>query len=531
MRTPATGARAWLAGVAVAGATALSFGLGLYHLGSRSLSLDEGYTWVISSQSISTIFSQQRGDGGHLFLYYVMIHFLVAWFGNGAVVMRLPSVLAGVAAVPLVYLLARRLASDRVAGLFAAWLFAVSTPLVFWQQNAREYAFIVFFAVASALVLVTAVQSASRWGLVAWAALIVMACYTNPGAAFLPAAQLLPFLVWPRARALMKPLAVSVGAAAVVVAIPIAAATLTDGSILLSPPNGAAVKELATFLSSGAGSTTAVTATGYALMAITAVLWAATIVTVVVGLYRNGRTKRTFGLVFALCGLVVPPLLVWVISEAVHPIFADRYLIASLPAAAVVVGMVLARLRPRAVGLCGLALLMAFHCDALAPSYNKPIDDFSGATLSVAVSARPDDCITFFEDDGRLLYDYYAARDQPSGDGSLALPRQVLPSELYTDDPLEVDLYATFSHEFVASQQTVAAVAAAARDCPRLWLFESDIGSPPGLATGVRRRAGLALLVSNIETAYRLQSTKSYPGIKLLLFDRPAPPTSPAVAP
>jgi len=503
-----------VAWAAVAGATGLSVALGLYHLGTRSLWGDEGLTWITSNYKISAIWELQRSDGGHVFLYYLLIHYVTSWFGNSSFVLRLPSVIAGAVSVPLVFLLASRLLADRLAGVFAAVLFAVSMPLVYWQQNAREYAFIVLLAVASTLLIVRAVQEQSGWPLLGWIVLVAVACYTNPQAVFLPAAQLLPVLLWPTARVIWRPLTVAIAAAGAASAIPILAAEHHATGVLQLPPTGNGVRDVATFLASGSGSTTAATDVDYALLGLTAVCWAVAVVMLVLDLQRNGRTGRNFGQAVGISWLIVPPVAAWVISETVHPIFADRYLIVSLPAAAIVVAAALTRVRPRAAGYYGLLYLTVFRFGVLVPTYHVPTEDFSGATQAVAAAAEPGDCIAFYQDVGRELYDYYSVRVHTTP--AHPLPIEILPSAPPGDNPAVVAYRSNFP--FAASPKLFEVVG---YYCPRLWLFEFDTGASRGPEVMQERHAALGLIRHDILSTYRLQKDYAFMGVDLQLFDNP----------
>jgi mannosyltransferase len=520
----------WGAWLVVLAATGASMGLGLYHLTSRSLWLDEGYTWLNSSFKISSLWHASGDSGGHLFLYYLLLHGLTAGFGAGAFVLRIPSVVAGAALVPLGFLLTCRLAADRLAGIFAAVLLAVSSPLVFWQQNAREYVFVALLAVVSTLLLVIAVQDLSRLALIGWAVATAVACYTNPQAVLLPAAQLLPVLVWPPARTMWRPLLVVIGVAAAAAVYPLASASaLASTTVQLGPPNAGAVKEAASFLASGTGSAAATTIADHALLGIMAVLWAGALVALCLDLFERGRTEENFGRGLALSWLVVPGLLSWVISETFQPIFADRYLILSLPAAAIVVAMFLARVQPRAVGIYGLVYLTVFRFGVLAPTYDKPVDDFRGATQVVLAHAQRGDCVVFYQNFERMLYDYYAVRIEHAMLHSGPLPAQVLPPATTTDNPRLVEYYDNLPPTYVAQWQTAAVIAVVPRFCPRIWLYESHAGGPTGTSILRVRYAGLRTLQSRLGTSFRLKATFRFSGVQAQLFERRAPARPPTV--
>ncbi len=86
--------------------------------------------------------------------YYLLMHLLIAVFGNGELVLRLPSAIATVATTAIVAAIGRRLFDRRVA-LIAGVLTAVSLPLIFWAQSARGYAPMVAFLCGAFLIFVT----------------------------------------------------------------------------------------------------------------------------------------------------------------------------------------------------------------------------------------------------------------------------------------------------------------------------------------------------------------------------------------
>ncbi len=97
---------------------------------------------------LTTYFSTNN----HL-LYTLLEKLAVASFGEQEWAVRLPSVLFGVASVPVLYLLTRLIASRFVA-LGTALLLAVSYQHIFFSQNARGYTAHVFFTLAATLFLI-----------------------------------------------------------------------------------------------------------------------------------------------------------------------------------------------------------------------------------------------------------------------------------------------------------------------------------------------------------------------------------------
>lgn len=135
---------------------AVALGLRLVGLGEDALWLDEANTWVIAREPLAGI-ALRLGQDASPPLYYLLLHGWMAVFGESAWVLRLPSVLAGVALVGLTLRVGRELFSPR-AGLAAAWLVAVSPSQIFHSQEARMYSWLGLVALLATWRLVLALE-------------------------------------------------------------------------------------------------------------------------------------------------------------------------------------------------------------------------------------------------------------------------------------------------------------------------------------------------------------------------------------
>jgi mannosyltransferase len=142
--------------------------------------------------------------------------FVLAWLterlGDPAQSLRVASLVAGVAAVPLTYVLGLW-TIGRGAGLVAAALLALSPLLIFYSTEARAYSVVLCLVLLSTLALVRAVRTDGlRW----WVAYGVTSCaaiYAHYPAAFVLIAQI-GWALWARPGAWRALLAAN-GAAAV----------------------------------------------------------------------------------------------------------------------------------------------------------------------------------------------------------------------------------------------------------------------------------------------------------------------------
>jgi uncharacterized membrane protein len=113
-------------------------------------------------------------------LYSLLTHFGLGIFGHAVWVVRLVAFLAGVAIVPVSYLIARRLYGDPLTGLWAAALTATAAPLVDYSVNGRGYTLGALLVLLALWVGTRLVERDSRWDWVGFVACCVLAVYTLP---------------------------------------------------------------------------------------------------------------------------------------------------------------------------------------------------------------------------------------------------------------------------------------------------------------------------------------------------------------
>ncbi len=171
---PLTDAIPWLALGFLVLVAAVARGIGL----NGGLWIDEIYSLVRSFRSpVGRILTEYWGDNHHP-LYALLAHISRAIFGESAWSVRLPAFLFGVAAIPALYALARRLVPQREA-LFACALLAVSYHHVWFSQNARGYSAMAFFAIVLTWL---ALRGLSDGGVRVWlwyAVLAALAAFTH----------------------------------------------------------------------------------------------------------------------------------------------------------------------------------------------------------------------------------------------------------------------------------------------------------------------------------------------------------------
>ena len=140
-------------------------------------------------------------------LYFIALQQWVRMAGDTAFALRFPSALFGALAVPLIYVIARRLLRGTQAekyswpvGLIAAWLVAISPYFVWYSQEATMYAEVTALAIAAIYALRRTVDAADSRRAWPWWAFVVaatmLAMYSHILAALLIGVEIALFLLW-----------------------------------------------------------------------------------------------------------------------------------------------------------------------------------------------------------------------------------------------------------------------------------------------------------------------------------------------
>jgi hypothetical protein len=170
---------------------------------------DETLALFVGRKSLSGLFKTVQTERGG-----APLHFLFAWIvvhlGGGLVGLRLFSALFAIASIPVIALLARRLAGP-TAALVATALVSASWMLLFHGIYGRMYSLFLLTSALSYIACLTAVARGGRrdWGL--WALAVLLTVATHPYGALVLASQ----VVYVLARARTREALVAIAAVAV----------------------------------------------------------------------------------------------------------------------------------------------------------------------------------------------------------------------------------------------------------------------------------------------------------------------------
>jgi mannosyltransferase len=166
--------------------------LRFYDLGAESFWLDEVATTIEVRQSVPDLLTTGRLDQPPA--YYLPIHFWVQIFGISEIGLRSFSALAGTGSIILIYLVGRRLFGKKV-GLLSAFFMAISDFQILFSQEARNYSLFEFAALLSFLFFILYLRSMRKTHFVLYILVSIFMVYTNAYGVFILAAQNLFFVL------------------------------------------------------------------------------------------------------------------------------------------------------------------------------------------------------------------------------------------------------------------------------------------------------------------------------------------------
>ena len=183
----------------------------------QSLAADELATyWIISTHGPGGVISTigHVYPGGATAEITPPLYFIAAWLttqlGHTPELVRGPSLVAGAASIPVIYLLGLRTVGRRAA-LAAAAFTAFSPFMIYYSAEARAYALMMALVMLSTLTMLIAIDTRrARWWFV-YAAASCAAVYTHYTCVFLLSTQLV-WLLWAHPEARKPALLANLGA-------------------------------------------------------------------------------------------------------------------------------------------------------------------------------------------------------------------------------------------------------------------------------------------------------------------------------
>ena len=415
---------------------ALAAFLRLFALGSESLWLDEAMSVSSSKTSLWSIAQTTASQDVHPPLYYFILHFWMLLFGQTETAIRSLSACLGIVSVFLMYKVGQEL-FDRKTGLIAGFLMAISAFAIAYSQEARPYALMLMLTLLSfflfARILKAEVKSKAH--IVLYTLVNILLAYTHIFGLFIIGAQVLYFILFQRRYAGAR-LAFWGAQAVTVVAfspwIYVLFAYTFKGTIeVLNWIPEPSLYIVARSMGSLAGA-------GYLWAALGVILVLIIFCLCLAGVFYSPNPLKQHGApessksskLSKLAALITEPrtalLLIWflfplvialVLSFAVRPIFATRYLIGITPVFYLLAARGIEGVNSFMKSRATQANLAAFSLIALVAIISAPglynyyahpqKEQWREATTLIEQMAQPGDAVVFSEDADRYPFDYY----------------------------------------------------------------------------------------------------------------------------
>jgi uncharacterized membrane protein len=403
-------------------------GLGLRLAVPRGIWLDEAISIHQAHLSIHDLFENLQYGDRHPPLHHLALWLTVKAFGDGELVVRIPSIIAGTLAIPALYLLGREL-YDRRTGLVAAAFGAASPMLIWYSQEARMYAFVELFGLLALWTQLRAIRNPSmgNWGayILATAALLWSHYF---GLLLIGVQQLIWIGVLIHRRRTGEPMrAMTIGflyslavlAMQLVPLLVFAHKQFDSTGAALGSPDGtydslsfyAVVSNMAWALwGYHPDTTTELLAAGWPLLLLLSLL-----------LLGRGGSRQTIILAVAA---ITPIVILIIVALYDRELFEVRYFLVAVP----LLFLLIARLvtgwirnpsaRWAVTGVILFTLLLGL-LDQQTNDGNPRLYDFRGAIKEIRAGAGPRSLVLFEPPDMRYVLDYYAPelRRQPLRDG------------------------------------------------------------------------------------------------------------------
>jgi 4-amino-4-deoxy-L-arabinose transferase-like glycosyltransferase len=395
----------WLWSIVLAGAV-----LRLISLGYKSFWIDEIASVAIARRASPVFWHFLWHDEGNMAAYYLLLRpWLHLGYGEGTV--RLLSVIPGIASIPLMYALARKLFDTRVA-MVASLFLALNACAIFVSQEARAYSFVLFLGLLSTYLFVRLLTRPAHGVALAYAMVAGLSCYFHYFCVLVPAAHYVVLIGIPATRRPRRPLLFAAAIIAIVSA-PILWLMRTQDTGHISwvqPSSWLEAYHLGAYLSAASGK-----AVGGLLLALNLVL---------VGFFAK-RFMRCWGEIderwryLLVASLVATPVLLTLLVSLNRPAFYHRFLIICLPGWILMTalgagGISSTHWRTGALaGVCALSLISTFIL------YRRITEDWKRAITELIARGDASDRVLYYEPVGEFAGENY--RDWLPG-GSNARP-------------------------------------------------------------------------------------------------------------
>jgi hypothetical protein len=401
--------------VAATAVTLLPLLLGILFLGRESFGHDEAASLTIAGSSWSSLWQVVANRETNMSLYYAILH-LWLYIGRGEASVRFLSVIPAALAVPVLYLVGKRLMGSAQA-LVAACLLSLNGYFLYYAQQARAYSLALLLVTLSSLLFLKSIENPSRRTWVAYVAISALAVHAHFFAAFVIVAHAmsLPFAKSGLGRRTHAAAVAMLSVAVLCLPLVVFAATRNQGQLDSLKRIGPHALIAETAPLAGRSST-------LAALYVVALVW------LLAAARRAGAafpgTADRFRIAFLASWLLVPIIGSAIIS-IFSPVFLSRYLIVSLPPLVLAVaGGLYSVGMPRVALVLGLALFV-FSLRSVEMLYaQKDNEDWRATSAYLASVSRPSDGLVVYTMPARAPLDVYVGKT----DLAMRMPTPLYPA-------------------------------------------------------------------------------------------------------
>lgn len=401
--------------VLLAAALAIGAAFRFANLGALEISPDEATSWAAAAApSFAEVGARHvELNPGEFPIYDSTLHVWIAVFGTSPFAMRAMSASFGVVAILLVYLVvnelfASSLTDDEVAMLaaVAALVFAANLVTIKYSREARMYPMLLAAILAQLAMFLRSLRAGGAMNYVVVAILTAVVIAMNYASLAVPATEGL-WLLYLAARAGWR------FTDAVARRAWASMAVLAAGGLVLVPrllslraatrANLHGWRTLPAWYAPFAFFNKATGSFAFPIFAALAV-WGA-----VAGWRRGPRDA----VAFALLWMWAPPLMMFVASYTIAPVFVERYALSSFVPFFILVALGVFELPGETVRVAGLALVLAFSIGHIVAYNRKPHDaQYREAIAAAAAALKPGETMTAVPEYAIEVLRYYLPSDE-----------------------------------------------------------------------------------------------------------------------
>ena len=121
---------------------------------------DEYVSYMISAKPFFNGFLDGIKSQCHMPFYYLYLKFFMSVFGQSDILLRLTSVIAGVAAIPVMYFIGKE--KDNTLAYLCSGFTAISSFLIYYSQEVRLYSILFLFSALSLLYTIKIIKNPVR---------------------------------------------------------------------------------------------------------------------------------------------------------------------------------------------------------------------------------------------------------------------------------------------------------------------------------------------------------------------------------